>query len=137
MINYENPPEKVEIYFSKNKIFLQCFWSLTGLVGSTYLFVKYEVNLLLILIMIMLLALLFELRKIFRKTPILVISKMGILIKQELINWSQIKKYEIIEHNYRRKTYSLNIETFQKSIVLNIDDLTYVPVDIRSLIIFL
>lgn len=104
MINYDNPPEKVEIYYSKNKIYLYIFWSLSGLVGSSYLFVKYEVNLLLILIFVMFLALFFELRKILKKTPVLVISKTGILIKEDLINWNQINKYEIIEQNYRRKT---------------------------------
>ena len=135
MINYDNPPEKVEIYFSKNKIYLQCFWSLLGLAGSSYLFVKYEVNLLLILIMVSLLALFIDLRKIFRKSPVLVISKLGILIKEELIIWNQIRKYEIIEQNYRRKTYSLNIETSQKSIIIDVDDLTFIPEDIRSLII--
>ena len=92
MINYDNPPEKVEIYFSKNKIYLQCFWSLLGLAGSSYLFVKYEVNLLLILIMVSLLALFIDLRKIFRKSPVLVISKLGILNREELIIWNQIRK---------------------------------------------
>jgi len=135
MINYENPPEKVEIYFSKNKIFLQIFWSISCLVGLIYLFVKHEANLLLILIVVALLFLFFDLRKIFRKTPVLVISKTGILIKEELISWNQIKKYEIIEQNYRRKTYSLNIETFQKSIFIDVDNLTFIPQDIRSLII--
>lgn len=134
MINYDNPTEKVEIYYSKNKIYLYIFWSLSGLVGSSYLFVKYEVNLLLILIFIMFLALFFELRKILKKTPVLVISKTGILIKEELINWNQINKYEIIEQNYRRKTYSLNIETSQKSIIIDVDDLTFIPEDIASLI---
>lgn len=38
MINYNNPPEKVEIYFSKNKTLIQAFWSVSGLIGSTYLF---------------------------------------------------------------------------------------------------
>ena len=65
----------------------------------------------------------------------LVISKLGILIKEELIIWNQIRKYEIIEQNYRRKTYSLNIETSQKSIIIDVDDLTFIPEDIRSLII--
>ena len=135
MINYENPPEKVEIYFSKNEIFIQAFWSLSGLIGSTYLFFVYEVKLILIPIVVLIIALFFDFRKLFKKTPVLVISKTGLIIKEELINWNQIKKYEINEQNYRRKTYSLNIETFQKSIAVNMNSLTFKPEDIRSLII--
>lgn len=61
MINYNNPPEKVEIYFSKNKTLIQAFWSVSGLIGSTYLFLVYEVKLLLIPIVVSLIALVFDL----------------------------------------------------------------------------
>ena len=135
MINYNNPPEKVEIYFSKNKTLIQAFWSVSGLIGSTYLFLVYEVKLILIPIVVSLIALLFELRKIFRKVPVIIISKNGILFKKDFLDWKNVTKYEIIEENYRQKTHSLKVETFQKSTVINIDGLNFIPEDIRSLII--
>ena len=135
MINYNNPPEKVEIYFSKNKTLIQAFWSVSGLIGSTYLFLVYEVKLLLIPIVVSLIALVFDLRKIFRKAPVIIISKNGILFKKDFLDWKNVTKYEIIEENYRQKTHSLKVETFQKSTVINIDGLNFIPEDIRSLII--
>ena len=135
MINYESPPEKVEIYFSKNKTLIQAFWSVSGLIGSAYLFLVYEVKLLLVPIVVSLIALVFDLRKIFRKTPVIIISKTGILLNKEFLDWKDVKKYEIIEQNYRQKTHSLKVETFQKSTVINIDGLNFIPEDIRSLII--
>ena len=135
MINYNNPPEKVEIYFSKNKTLIQAFWSVSGLIGSTYLFLVYEVKLLLIPIVVSLIALVFDLRKIFRKVPVIIISKNGILFKKDFLDWKNVTKYEIIEENYRQKTHSLKVETFQKSTVINIDGLNFIPEDIRSLII--
>ena len=135
MINYNNPPEKVEIYFSKNKTLIQVFWSVSGLIGSTYLFLVYEVKLLLIPIVVSLIALVFDLRKIFRKVPVIIISKNGILFKNDFLDWKNVTKYEIIEENYRQKTHSLKVETFQKSTVINIDGLNFIPEDIRSLII--
>ena len=135
MINYNNPPEKVEIYFSKNKTLIQVFWSVSGLIGSTYLFLVYEVKLLLIPIVVSLIALVFDLRKIFRKAPVIIISKNGILFKNDFLDWKNVTKYEIIEENYRQKTHSLKVETFQKSTVINIDGLNFIPEDIRSLII--
>ena len=104
MINYNNPPEKVEIYFSKNKTLIQAFWSVSGLIGSTYLFLVYEVKLLLIPIVVSLIALVFDLRKIFRKAPVIIISKNGILFKNDFLDWKNVTKYEIIEENYRQKT---------------------------------
>ena len=135
MINYNNPPEKVEIYFYKNKTLIQAFWSVSGLIGSTYLFLVYEVKLLLIPIVVSLIALVFDLRKIFRKAPVIIISKNGILFKNDFLDWKNVTKYEIIEENYRQKTHSLKVETFQKSTVINIDGLNFIPEDIRSLII--
>ena len=135
MINYNNPPEKVEIYFSKNKTLIQVFWSVSGLIGSTYLFLVYEVKLLLIPIVVSLIALVFDLRKIFRKAPVIIISKNGILFKNDFLDWKNVTKYEIIEEHYRQKTHSLKVETFQKSTVINIDGLNFIPEDIRSLII--
>lgn len=135
MINYDNPPEKVEVYISKNKVIIQALWSIIGLLGSLYLFVQYEVKLLLIPIVVSLIALFFDLKKYFRKVSVITISKDGILAKEEFISWNHIKKYKIVEHNIRQKTYTLNIDTFQKSIIVNIDDLTFIPEDIRSLII--
>ena len=40
-----------------------------------------------------------------------------------------------VEENFRQKTHSLKIETFQKSTIINIDGLNFIPEDIRSLII--
>ena len=135
MINYENPPEKVEIYFSKSKTLIQAFWSVSGLVVSTYLFWVYEVKFLLIPIVISFIALVLDLRRIFRKSPVIIISKFGIFFKNDFLDWKNITKYEIIEENYRQKTHSLKIETFQKSTIINIDGLNFIPEDIRSLII--
>lgn len=131
MINYDNPPEKVEVYISKNEVIIQALWSIIGLLG----FVQYEVKLLLIPIVVSLIALFFDLKKYFTKVSVITISKDGILAKEEFISWSHIKKYKIVEHNIRQKSYTLNIDTFQKSIIVNIDDLTFIPEDIRSLII--
>ena len=100
MINYNNPPEKVEIYFSKNKTLIQAFWSVSGLIGSTYLFLVYEVKLLLIPIVVSLIALVFDLRKIFRKAPVIIISKNGILFKNDFLDWKNVTKYEIIEEQH-------------------------------------
>ncbi len=90
---------------------------------------------LLIPIVVSLIALVFDLRKIFRKAPVIIISKNGILFKNDLLDWKNVTKYEIIEENYRQKTHSLKVETFQKSTVINIDGLNFIPEDIRSLII--
>ena len=135
MINYENPPEKVEIYFSKSKTLIQAFWSVSGLVVSTYLFWVYEVKFLLIPIVISFIALVLDLRRIFRKSPVIIISKFGIFFKNDFLDWKNITKYEVIEENFRQKTHSLKIETFQKSTIINIDGLNFIPEDIRSLII--